>query len=137
MNWAWIASGSVKRIRASGEKVLVVFRNCSAHVSLRPNAIEPARMIGPLRVAEIGRAASESVRCDGRPGWFGQVVGSFHHHDFVRCPTEGEAKVVRLDTKSHVTGLHLREPECGLPGTRNDGLSASGPGQVIDGCPDS
>ena len=90
-------------------------------------------MIRPLRIAEIGRAASQGVRSHGSPGGIGQVRGGFHHDDEIVGAGDGEPKPIRPHAEAGIAGLHQGVPQHGrTTGKRRP--PARGSRQVIDGC---
>ena len=61
----------------------------------RAETVEAGGIIGPLRVAEIRRAADEIVRAHRKPDWIGKIGAGFHHDGLASgCPGDGEAELV-------------------------------------------
>ena len=63
------------------------------------DSVETARIIRPLRVAEIIRAAAQGIRGRRNPDGIDQVRAGLHDHGDVRGPGNGETELVVLDAK--------------------------------------
>ena len=72
--------------------------------SWRADAVEPARIIRPLGIAEIGPATGEGVGMHRRPGVIGQVRAGLYDDGDVRCPRDVEAKPVGFDAEVRTGG---------------------------------
>ena len=82
----------------------------------RADAVETVRIICPLRVAEIGRAADEGVRAHWRPDGIGQTCRGFHYDGHAAGPGDAEPELIRPHAKAGIPGLHLRQPQRGRKG---------------------
>src|SRR5208282_575802 len=79
----------------------------SAQILRRAEAVETTGIIRPLGIAEIGRAAGESVGSHRRPGGIDQIRAGLHHNDQVAGPGDGEPELIRL----YAEVLRLRIPQ--------------------------
>src|SRR5665213_337855 len=68
--------------------------------SRRAEAVEAGGMICPLRIAEIGRAAGESISSHWNPSRMEQVRAGFHHDGGVSRPRDDETEPVGLHAKA-------------------------------------
>jgi len=62
----------------------------------RTDAVEPSRIIRPLRVVETGPTISKSLRADPRPSRMSKVCASLHCDRGVRGPGNPETEPIGL-----------------------------------------
>ena len=81
----------------------------SCRTSLRTEPVETCRIIRPLRIAEIRRAAGESDGLNWLPCRVVQIRAGFHHNNKIASSVDVEPKLIVLHTEASIV-LRLRVP---------------------------
>src|ERR1039458_7516494 len=76
-------------------------------------AVVTTSIIGPLGIAEIGRAGGEGVGCHRRPGRVGEIGASFDHDGHAAGPVDVKPELIGPNAETGIAGLNLRWPQRG------------------------
>ena len=77
----------------------------------RAKAVAAGRMIVPLRIVEIDRAAGERVGLQRRPGRISHVRAELDNYRHGTGPRDVERKLICAHSEAGIVGPHLRLPD--------------------------